>query len=253
MTLIDNQKSGRVAKGDVPVVFLSGMLADQRMWDRAIDAYARLDSENRPDITPVHCNLFDQDRVADMARAILDIAPDHFALVGMSMGGYVAFEILRQAPERVSHLMLVNTRATADSEAVKRRRILLARIAGRSQPFIGINDTLLDDMIHPDHRGDDELIRLLADMAEDAGAGVFLRQSMAAAHRPDNLDVLGDISIPTCVISGEADRVISPASHADMASRIRNAEYLDVAGAGHYVPLEQPAIFAEALARLLER
>lgn len=253
MTLITDRKSGHVAKGDMPVVFLSGMLADHRMWDRAIAAYDRLEGIKRPAIAPIHRNLFDQDCVGDMARAVLASAPDRFALVGMSMGGYVAFEILRQAPERVSHLMLVNTRATADSKAVKRRRILLARIAGQHQPFVGINDALLDEMIHPANRGDRALIGLLADMAEAAGADVFRRQSRAVAHRPDSLELLGNIAVPCCVLSGEADRVISPASHADMACRIKEAAYQDVRGAAHYVPLEQPDVFARALARLLGR
>ncbi|WP_289079207.1 alpha/beta hydrolase [uncultured Thalassospira sp.] len=253
MTSGPDQDFGHAGMDGVPVVFLSGMLADQRMWEPAIAAYGRVEMDGKPAIRPVHFDLFDQDSVAAMARAVLDVAPDRFALVGMSMGGYVAFEILRQAAARVSHLMLVNTRATADTEAVKRRRVLLARLAGRAQRFVGINDTLLDEMIHPDNRSNDALIRLLGDMAEQAGAEVFLRQSIAVAHRPDSQGTLARIDIPSCVMSGEADQVISPESHRDMANRIAGANYHEVAGAGHYAPLERPEIFARALVDLLLR
>ncbi len=241
----------------VSVVFLSGMLADHRMWQPVIDLLGPClkQSGGHPGtsgIMPVIPDLSRQDDVVAMARAVLDQAPERFVLVGMSMGGYVALEILRMAHERVSHLMLVNTRATADDPATQRRR-LLARIAGRHQPFQGVNDAMLDDMLHPDHRHDDDLIGLLSDMAEDLGQDVFTRQITAVAHRPDSMDMLRGLEMPCCVMAGAADRVISPASHREMASAIIGAKMIEVAGAGHYVPLEQPGIFAKALIDLIDQ
>lgn len=246
----------------VSVVFLSGMLADHRMWQPVIDLLGPCSGQSDASsgksgvmagIMPVIPDLSSQDDVVAMARAVLDQAPERFVLVGMSMGGYVALEILRMAHERVSHLMLVNTRATADDPATQRRRLLLARIAGRHQPFQGVNEAMLDDMLHPDHRHDDDLIGLLSDMAEDLGQDVFTRQITAVAHRPDSMDMLRGLEMPCCVMAGAADRVISPASHREMASAIIGAKMIEVAGAGHYVPLEQPGIFAKALIDLIDQ
>lgn len=236
----------------VPVVFLSGMLADYRMWQPVI---VRMDERGRHDaapvIQPIIPALDTKDDVRAMARDVLEQAPDRFALVGMSMGGYVAFEILRMARERVSHLMLVNTRATEDDPLMRRRRLLLARLSGVSLPFRGINDAMLDDMLHPDHRHNRELVGLLSDMAEDLGEDVFKRQITAVANRPDSMALLPELDMPCTVMVGEANRVISPASHHDMAARIPGARMIEVAGAGHYVPLEQPDILADALCALI--
>jgi len=248
------------ANGDgVPVVFLSGMLADQRMWHPAIAALGDLDDLDDPDdpakpgLIPVFCELFDQDTVADMASAVLDTAPDRFALVGMSMGGYAAFEILRQAQERVSHLMLVNTRATADSDAERRRRLLLSRFVAAREPFVAVNDGMPDEMLHPDNRNDAALVGLLKAMGDACGAGVFKRQNNAVALRPDSMADLGDIAVPCSVLVGTHDRIISPESHRDMVEAIPGATYHEIAGAGHYVPLEQPQLFARYLVELLGR
>ena len=195
----------------IPVVFLSGMLADHRMWQPVM---ARMDARARrgvaPAITPIIPAHDTKDDVVAMARDVLDLAPDRFVLVGMSMGGYVAFEILRMARERVSHLMLVNTRATADDPVMRRRRLLLARLSGVNLPFRGVNDAMLDDTLHPDHRHNRELVGLLSDMAEDLGEDVFKRQIIAVANRPDSMALLPELDIPCTVMVGEADRVISP-------------------------------------------
>jgi pimeloyl-ACP methyl ester carboxylesterase len=252
MTPSPTAQSGYASTSGVPVVFLSGMLADQRMWHPAIAAYAALDGHNKPAITPIFCELFDFETVGEMAHAVLVRAPDRFVLVGMSMGGYAAFEIMRRAPERVSHLMLVNTRATEDSPSVRRRRLLLSRIAAK-EPFVGINDGMLDDMLHPDQRHDAGLVTLLADMGRDCGARVFARQNTAVANRPDSMRDLPGIAAPCSVVVGSHDRVISPESHREMADAIPGATYTEIPGAAHYTPLEQPKAFAQCLSDLLIR
>ena len=256
------QAAGDPALMPMPVVFLPGMLADQRMWQPALDALAvssaggadtNANAVPVPPIDPIFFALSDHDSVGDMAQMVLDHAPDRFALVGMSMGGYVAFEILRRAPERVCHLMLVNTRATADSPKIQRRRMLLAHLVAGAIPFKGVNDAMLDELLHPDKRHDADLIALLTDMAETGGADVFKRQSKAVAERPDSTAVLADITVPCSVMVGEADGVISPHSHREMADAIKDASFTIVPGAGHYVPLETPDAFAKGLIALLAR
>lgn len=253
MTSPNDQAVGHAVGDGVPVVFLSGMLADQRMWHPALQAYSKLPDATKPAIAPVFCELFDQATVEDMARAVLEAAPDRFALVGMSMGGYAAFEILRRAPDRVSHLMLVNTRATADSEAVRRRRLLLSRIVTSKKPFVAVNDGMLDEMLHPDNRNDAALVRLLTVMGEDCGVEVFERQNHAVATRPNSMIDLGDITVPCSVVVGTHDQIISPESHREMADAIPGATYWEISGAGHYVPLERPELFARALSDLIAR
>ena len=256
MSSTSKKDTGHADGDGVPVVFLSGMLADQRMWHPAIAALGDLDDPDdpvKPGLIPVFCELFDQDTVADMASAVLDTAPDRFALVGMSMGGYAAFEILRQAPDRVSHLMLVNTRVTADSDAVRRRRLLLSRFVAVREPFVAVNDGMLDEMLHPDNRNDAALVGLLKVMGDACGAGVFKRQNNAVACRPDSMADLGNIAVPCSVLVGTHDRIISPESHREMAEAIPGATYHEIVGAGHYVPLEQPQLFARYLIELLGR
>jgi pimeloyl-ACP methyl ester carboxylesterase len=253
MSSPSKRDTGHAEDDGVPVVFLSGMLADQRMWHPALAAYAGFDTATSPAIRPVFCELFDQDNVAAMARAVLETAPDRFALVGMSMGGYAAFEILRQARDRVSYLMLVNTRATADSDAVRRRRLLLSRIVTAKEPFVAVNDGMLDEMLHPDNRNDGALVALLTEMGDACGVRVFERQNHAVAMRPDSMNDLGKIDVPCSVVVGTHDRIISPVSHQEMADAIPGATYHEVEGAGHYVPLEQPMDFARSLADLLTR
>ena len=253
MSSISKKDTGHANGDGVPVVFLSGMLADQRMWHPAIAAYADLDAATTPAIRPVFCELFDQDNVADMARVVLATAPDRFALVGMSMGGYAAFEILRQAPDRVSHLMLVNTRATADSDAVRRRRLLLSRFVTAKEPFVAVNDGMLDEMLHPDSRNDSALVSLLTKMGDACGVGVFERQNHAVATRPDSMADLRNIAVPCSVVVGTHDRIISPESHREMADAIKGASFTIVPRAGHYVPLEAPKAFAKGLLDLLSR
>lgn len=247
------QFTGHADDDGVPVVFLSGMLADQRMWHPALAAYEDLAGASKRAITPVFCELFDQDTVEEMARTVLEAAPDRFALVGMSMGGYAALEILRQARSRISHLMLVNTRATADSDAVRRRRLLLSRIVTAKEPFVAVNDGMLDEMLHPDNRDDAALVSLITEMGDDCGVGVFVRQNHAVAMRPDSMADLGKANVPCSVIVGTHDRIISPESHREMADAIPGVTYQEIPGAGHYAPLEQPKVFAEALAELLTR
>lgn len=247
------KSDGHGSADHVPVVFLPGMLADQRMWRPAIDALAQSNEVRAQAIDPIVCELFDQDSVGDMAKAVLDRAPDRFALVGMSLGGYVAFDILRRAPERITHLMLVNTRATEDAPKTRRRRMLLAHLVAETAPFKGVNDAMLDDLLHPGNRHDADLVAVLTKMAETCGPDVFKRQSKAVAERPDSMAVLADITVPCGVMVGEADGVISPESHREMADAIKGASFAIVPGAGHYVPLEAPNAFAKGLMDLLAR
>jgi pimeloyl-ACP methyl ester carboxylesterase len=186
------------------------------------------------------------DSVGDIARRILDSAPAEFALVGFSFGGYLAFEILRQAPRRVRKLALVSTSARADNPEQSQRR---------RERMQAVRDGGFDDMLrlqfqaatHPGRRDDDALRANYVKMAWECGADAFLRHSQAAIGRPDSLSGLAKIRCPTTVIVGDSDAITPPALSREMAAGIAGAGLHIVANAGHLAPLEQP----DEVARLL--
>ncbi|OSQ39049.1 hypothetical protein TMES_08505 [Thalassospira mesophila] len=227
------------------------MLADARLWGETLPFLGNRNAGGM--VQPYFMDVSAGDSIGHMADQVLAQMPGRFALVGMSMGGYVAFEILRRCPGRVSHLMLVNTRAGADDAATRRRRLLLARLAAQQPVFRGFNDAILDQALHPDNRHQPRLLALLDDMAQNLGRDVFRRQQIAVANRPDFTALLSNITIPCHVMWGDGDNMIpAPVQH-QMAQGISGAQFSQIAGAGHYVPLEAPAAFASGLLALLAR
>jgi pimeloyl-ACP methyl ester carboxylesterase len=185
-----------------------------------------------------------------LARRILAEAPPRFALVGHSMGGYAAFEVLRQAPERVVRLVLVDTSARPDTveQTTKRNEQIAQARAGR---FLEIPRALFPKLVHPDRSGDEALLADVLRMAEDTGAEAFVRQLRAIMSRPDSRPSLAAIRCPTTVIVGQGDQV-TPIEHArEMADGIAGATLEVVAGAGHYSAMEAPERVSELLVRAL--
>jgi pimeloyl-ACP methyl ester carboxylesterase len=191
-------------------------------------------------------NHLEGEGVAGIAANILRDAPPRFALGGFSMGGYVAFEILRQAPERIEKLALIDTSARADStEATenRRRRIELTR-AGKyglvvQQSFAA--------SVHPDHEVDPELIGIHKSMAEANGPEVYIRHQRAIIARPDSRNDLQHITVPTVIIVGEADQITPVEAAREMEASIPSSHLLMIRGAGHLALLEQPAAVNAAL------
>ena len=186
--------------------------------------------------------------IGALARRILAEAPPRFALVGHSMGGYAAFEMLRQEPARIAQLVLLDTSARADSveQTTKRNeQIALAR-AGR---FMEVPRALFPKLVHA-ARADDATLRADVErMAEDTGAEGFVRQLQAIMSRPDSRPTLAAIGCPTTVIVGEGDQV-TPIEHArEMADGIPGATLEVVTGGGHYCAMETP----DRVTALLER
>jgi pimeloyl-ACP methyl ester carboxylesterase len=156
-------------------------------------------------------NLTLDDTVEAMARRTLAAAPARFSLAGLSMGGYVALEIMRQAPERVTRLALVNTSARADTaeRAAQRRAGMESLKRGK---FVGITHGLLGNLIHRSQM-ETQVGQQMRSMASRVGGEAFLRQQSAILNRPDFSDVLPGIAVPTMIVVGEDDRV-TPVSHA---------------------------------------
>ncbi len=215
-----------------PLLLLPGLLCDDELWRHQAATLADVAEIRVADLTR-------HDHLAAMARDVLADAPETFALAGLSMGGYLAQEIMRQAPDRVERLALLDTSAHADTpERSQRRRDLMA-LAERGA-FKGVTPRLLPELIHPDRLGDRAFAAAVLAMAERVGREAFLRQQVAIMTRPDSRRDLGAIHCPTLVLCGRQDALTPLAVHEEMAEKIPRATLVVVEDCGHLAPLEQP-------------
>jgi pimeloyl-ACP methyl ester carboxylesterase len=187
------------------------------------------------------------DSLPAIAWRLLDMAPPRFALAGLSMGGYVALEVLRQAPERVTRLGLLDTTARADRDETRQEREHLIRLAEAGR-FEEIHPILWPRLVPPQRRGDKDLERVVLEMMRETGAEAFIRQQRAIMARPDSRPLLAEIEIPTLVLVGELDAITPPELAHEMAEAIEWASLVVVAGSGHLSSLAQP----EGVTRALE-
>jgi len=195
-------------------------------------------------------NHIRDDNMGAIARRILAEAPPRFALAGHSMGGYIAFEIMRQAPDRVAKLALINTQARPDTpEATARRRGQMAR--AQSGEYRAVLDELFPGFVHPSRRGDPALRQLVYDMGDDVGPEAFVRQQTAVIGRPDTRPFLAWIRCPTLVLTGDEDNTIPNALSKEMAENIHGAKLVILSNCGHLPQPEQPRATADALAEWL--
>ncbi len=175
----------------------------------------------------------------ELAAAILAAAPERFALAGFSMGGYIALEMMRQAPERVDRLALIDTSARDDSAAqTTLRRQYMAQ--ARAGTYKGVTPRLARELVHPDQRENAGLIGTISGMAENLGPEVFLAQQEAIMKRPDSRGELAAISCPTLVMVGREDPVTTLEMAQEMVDGIAGARLAIIEQSGHMTPLEQP-------------
>ena len=215
------------------LLLLPGLLCDDRLWLPQVEALSE-----RVDI--VIADMTRDDTMAGMARRALDAAPERFALAGLSMGGYVALEIMRQAPERVTGLALLDTGARADTpEQTVRRRDLIA-LADRGE-FKAVSPRLLPLFVHESRLTDDALIVDVTAMAESVGKDAFLRQQKAIMGRPDSRPGLPDISCPTLILCGRDDVLTPPSLSEEIAELIPGADLVLIDDCGHLSTMERPA------------
>ena len=214
-----------------PLLLLPGLLCDAGLWAPQAEALADVAEVQVADLTQ-------DDRVEAMAARVLAQAPARFALAGLSMGGYVAFEILRQAPERVSRLALLDTTAAPDSpeRALQRRRSLAILSRGR---FLGVTQQLLPTLVHPRHVLG-PVGEAVQAMARRVGPEAYRRQQTAILHRPDSRPLLPTLTPPTLVLGGADDALTPPAVVQALAAAIPRAQLHTLPDCGHLPTLEQP-------------
>lgn len=221
------------------LLLLPGLLCDSRLWREQAAALAPL-------ARAVVAELTLDDRMEAMAARAIAAVEGPFALAGLSMGGYVALEVMRQAPGRVTRLALLDTSARPDTaEQTRRRRGLIA--LSRSGQFRGVTPRLLPQLIHP-LRLESPLAAEVMAMAERVGQEAFLRQQEAIMHRPDSRPGLARIAVPTLVGVGADDALTPPPLAAELAAMIPGARLRHFADAGHLPTMETPEAVNAALA-----
>lgn len=186
-----------------------------------------------------------------IAKRILAEAPKEFAIIGHSMGGYIAFEILRQAPERVIRLALLNTSARPDGELAKEKRNTQIRKAKEGK-FSEIIETTLEIFVHPSNKDDKQLQKIITDAHNDAGAEAYINQQNAILNRKDSIPDLKNIKIPTLVLTGNEDMLIPLEFSQEIVESIKGANLVIIGNAGHMSVLEQPKAVNAALAEWLD-
>jgi pimeloyl-ACP methyl ester carboxylesterase len=186
------------------------------------------------------------DSIPAIAQRILAAAPPRFALAGLSMGGYIAFEIMRQAPARVAKLALLDTGAGPELPARTAQRKPLIEMA-RQGRFAEITDDQFPLLVHRRRHGDTALKALVRAMNEETGPDAYVRQQVAIIGRPDSRPDLAAVACPTLIVVGDDDQLTPPALAQETAAGIRGARLVVIPDSGHLSTLEQPQAVTVAL------
>ena len=226
------------------LILVPGLMCDETVWKAQIQALSDV----------AECQVADHgslDSLPSMASAILEHAPPKFALAGHSMGGRVAFEVLRKAPERVEKLAIFDSNfkplaagAAGEEEASGRYRLLAK---AREEGVRAMAAEWVQGMIHPDRKKDSALVTEIVDMFGRKTADVFEGQIRALLNRPDAGPLLGAIRVPTLILCGREDAWSPPSAHQEMAARIASSELVIVPQSGHMVTMERPEEVSEAM------
>jgi pimeloyl-ACP methyl ester carboxylesterase len=228
----------------LPIVLVPGLLTSPRLYAEQLPALWRHG--------PVTIAGTTRDNtIAGLASRILADAPPRFALAGLSMGGYICFELARQAPDRIDRLALLDTTARPDTPELTRRRH--AQIAlTQDGRFPEVADQQFPLLIHPSRQSDPAVRKLVRLMAEETGAEAFIRQQQAIIGRADSRPGLGAIGCPTLVLVGDGDQLTPPELSVELADAIPEARLVVVADSGHLTPLDQPEEVTKALVGWLQ-
>ncbi|MCS4230763.1 pimeloyl-ACP methyl ester carboxylesterase [Stenotrophomonas maltophilia] len=228
----------------IPLLLLPGLLNDAELWRDQLADLADIAEATVGDLTR-------GDTMQAVADAVLAQAPPRFALAGFSLGGFVAQQILRSAPQRVLRLALIDTSIHADSPqraAQRAAQIASVRLPGR---FHGFGDTLMRSYIDASRLDDQVLVQRVRDMTARLGAEVFLRQS--GLDREDGHALLASYRDPLLIVCGENDRITPLPISREMQALAPQATLVVVPGCGHLAPMEKPAEVSAAMREWLLR
>ena len=224
------------------LLLLPGLLNDADLWQAQIDALSDL----------VHCQVADltgHDELDALTDAVLAAAPAQFALAGFSLGGWVAQNILRRAPERVTRLALIGTSYLPDTQeraASRAKQQAMVAVAGN---FHGFGNSMMRRYVDASRLEDAQLLATVRGMTTRLGAPVFLRQNQL--ERRDGRDVLEGYAAPALVLCGENDGITPVQRSREMAAMMAHAQLVELPHCGHLAPLEQPERVSAAMRRWL--
>lgn len=236
-----NARSIAGPTGDRHIILCPGFMTDRALWSRMAPGLAELG-------TCTFADLIRTDDLEATAREILENAPGRFILIGFSLGGFVAREIVRLAPDRVAGLVLMNSSARPPRpEIAKRNAFLIGHTKERG--FRGLSSDAVEKAFHPDLREDEALIQEVKDMALRMGADAFIKQ--LSIQRADRRADLADITCPTLVIWARQDELRSMDESKEMADAIPGAAFRVIEDCGHMTPMEAPEAVLDVIASWL--
>jgi len=224
-----------------PLVLLPGLLCDAALWEPQLSALADVARFWVPDLTGY-------ESMKELGESVLRDAPwKEFTLAGLSMGGYVALEVMRQASQRVTRLALLDTRARPETPEETDRRRQLMKLAQTERGFTPVTSRMLPLMLHPSRVKDTQLTKTIREMAERTGVEGYLRQQRAIISRPDFRPGLAKIECPALVLCGRQDQLTPLECSQEMTAEIPGAKLVVVEECGHLSTLERPAVVNAAL------
>jgi pimeloyl-ACP methyl ester carboxylesterase len=227
----------------LPLVLVPGLLCSARLYAPQVEALWPLGpvtvADHRRD-----------DSMDAIAWRILEAAPPRFALAGLSMGGYIAFAMMRMAPQRIAKLALLDTSARPDTDEQRPGREKFIKMA-QDGKLMDVVETLTPKFLHRNHAGDERLKEIIKAMGRDTGAEAFVKQVRAIMSRSDSRPLLPSIKCPTLVLVGDGDELTTPDMAREIAGGIAGAKLVIVPNCGHLSTIEKPEAVNGALAEFL--
>jgi len=223
------------------LLLLHAFPLDSRMWARQVPGF---DQAGYEVLTPNLPGTVPDSSLSSWAARLLELLPGDFIPVGISMGGYLAFELWRQAPKRIPALVLADTRANADDEAGRAARAETIHLLGE-EGFEAFWEGLAPKLFSPG--APESVVEEAREIAAAQPTENLIATVEALRDRPDSTSTLADISVPTLVLVGTEDAITPPAAANEILAGVSDARYAEIPGAGHLSPLEKPAEFNEEL------
>ncbi|NBA93623.1 alpha/beta fold hydrolase [Pseudomonas sp. R5(2019)] len=216
------------------IVLIPGFMLSEDLWTDIIPLL--------PNQLIIHHAPLIGNSISEMALETLKRAPEHFVLCGFSMGGYVAREIVRLAPERVIGLIIIASSSRAESsEQIAQKKASVAQILNRE--FVGLSRSVIAKGFSPDNRKNQQLIERVQTMSRTLGKAAFIAQSQAIRH--DESHLLRIDKTPTLVIAAELDELRPIEESRELVAQLPDAKFVCISDSGHMIPLEQPIILAK--------
>ena len=225
------------------LLLLPGLLCDENLWSHQIRTLADIADVSVADLTR-------DDSIEAMAARTLSEAPETFALAGLSMGGFIALEIVRSFPERVQRMAILDSNARADTpEKAESRYQMIEQV--KQGRFEKVASSLLPLFVHPDRMEDRNLVDEITGMVGRVGADNYIRQQHAIISRRDHVAHLGKIECPTCVVCGKQDILTPPELSEEIAESVPDAKLHVIDDCGHLTTMERPAVVSAVMRQWL--